>query len=239
MLTIRLLAVYLRAAAASLLLAHRLIRPIRLAAGIFLLLAPSLFTSKALLTAGVYGPIDQIYNWQPLAAHRAEMGVGPTRTHDLVDVSCSIVPWQKAVRESVKHGRLPLWNRFALTGEPLLAVLQHSALHPGTWIGFLLPLAQAWTFAMAFRMFLAISAMYLFLRELDCGEVPSLFGAVAWAFSEFLFYYLGFPLQPSVGPLPLLLLGPCRPPITTPRDLDLRDHRLPLRLGFREARRRQ
>ncbi|HTO88602.1 MAG TPA: hypothetical protein VMR54_13865 [Thermoanaerobaculia bacterium] len=206
-LTFRLLGVYFGAAAGCLMLARGFIRPIRLSAAVFLTLAPFLFAGKALLTAGVYGPIDQIYHSQPLAARRAEMGVGPTRTHDLVDVSCSMVPWQKAVREAVKNGRLPLWNRFAFTGEPLLAVLQHSALHPGTWIGFLLPLAQAWTFGMAFRMFLALAAMYLFLRELDCGEAPSLLGATAWAFSEFLFYFLEFPLQPVVSVFPLLLLG--------------------------------
>ena len=94
-----------------------------------------------------------------------------------------------------------------LAGEPLLAVQQPAVLHPGTWIGFLLPLAQAWTFEMAFRYLLALLGAYLFLRELACGEVAALFGAVGWAFSDYLVFFLGYPLTPAAAPLPLLLLG--------------------------------
>ncbi|MGH9369538.1 MAG: hypothetical protein ACRD3M_17930, partial [Thermoanaerobaculia bacterium] len=207
LLTLRLLAVYVGAASVCLLLACRFVRPVRPSAALVLLLAPFLFAGKALVTAGVYGPIDQIYHAAPLAARRVGMGIDTTRTHSLLDVSGSMVPWQKAVREAVKNGRLPLWNRFPLAGEPLLAVMQHGALHPGTWIGFLLPLGQAWTFAMAFRIFLAFLFLYLFLREIGCSEIPSLFGASAWALCEYLFFFLGFPHQPVAAALPLLLLG--------------------------------
>src|SRR4029077_1253150 len=49
---------------------------------------------------------------------------------------------------------------------------------PAPWIGFLLPLAQAWTFEMAFHFFLALLSAYFFLRDLRCGEVASFFGSV-------------------------------------------------------------
>lgn len=207
LLVLRLLAVYCVTTLTCLALARRFIRPIAFASGFFLLLAPALFTGKALITAGVYGPIDITYQTNPLAARRAEMGIGRIHTHTLTDVPGSMVPWQKAVREAVKNGRLPLWNRFTLTGEPLLAVLQHGMLHPGTWVGFLLPLGQAWTFAMSFRIFLALIGMYLFLREAGCAETASLFGAAAYAFCDYLFFFLEFPHQPVVATLPLLLLG--------------------------------
>ena len=207
LLVLRLIAVYSGAALICLALVRRFIRPIRFGVGFFLVLAPAVFTGKALITAGVYGPIDLIYKTEPLAARRAEMGIGPIHTHTLTDVPGSMVPWQKAVRESVKNGRLPLWNRFTLAGEPLLAVLQHGMLHPGTWLGFLLPLGQAWTFAMSLRIFLAMLGMYLFLREIGCAETASLFGAAAYAFCDYLFFFLEFPHQPVAASLPLLLLG--------------------------------
>jgi hypothetical protein len=94
-----------------------------------------------------------------------------------------------------------------LAGEPLLAVQQPAVFHPGTWIGFLLPLAQAWTFEMALRYLLALLSAYLFLKDLKCGEMAALAGSVAWAFSDYIVFYLGYPLSPAAAPFPLLLLG--------------------------------
>ena len=135
------------------------------------------------------------------------MGTEKTKTPILSDVALQEIPWRKAVREAVKNGRLPLWNRFVLAGEPLLAVQQHAFFHPATWIGFLLPLAQAWTFEMALRYFLSLLCAYLFLRDLACGEAAALLGAVGWAFCDYMVFFLGYPLTPAAAPFPLLLLG--------------------------------
>lgn len=204
---LRLLAVYLGTAAASLWAARRWVSPVRAGVCLFLALAPFLLVGKALLTAGVYAPIDIPYLAPPLAALAPRMGTQVTRTPILADVVLQEVPWRKAVREAVKHGRLPLWNRFVLAGEPLLAVQQPVVLHPATWIGMLLPLAHAWTFEMALRHFLALLCAYLFLRDLSCGELPSLIGAAGWAFSDYLVFFSGYPLSAAAAPFPLLLLG--------------------------------
>jgi Bacterial membrane protein YfhO len=207
LLVARLLLVYFGTAALCLFLAHRFVRSIRFRACLFLALGPFLLTGRALLTAGVYAPLDIAYQGEPLASYRAEMGIGPTRSPILTDVVYQEIPWRKAAREALENGRLPLWNRFQLAGEPLLAVQQPALLHPATWIGLLLPLAQAWTFEMAFRFLLALLCAYLFFRELGCGEVASSLGAVAWAFCDFLVFWLGYPLTPAAAPFPLLLLG--------------------------------
>ena len=91
--------------------------------------------------------------------------------------------------------------------EPLLAVQQPAVLHPATWIGFLLPLAQAWTFEMSFRYFLALLSMYLLLRDLGCGQLPSLLGAVGGGLCDYLVFFAGYPLSPAAAPFPLLVLG--------------------------------
>jgi hypothetical protein len=204
---LRLLAVYFGAAALLLFLAHRFVRRLAPFPVLVLTLAPFLLTGKALLTAGVYAPLEIAYAAEPLAPRRSEMGVAESHTPLLSDVVYSYLPGRKAVREALKNGRLPLWNRFHMAGEPLLAFQQPAVFHPGTWIGFLLPLAQAWTFEMAFRLLIALLAAYLFFRDLPCSEWGALLGAAGWAFCDHLVFFLGYSVTAAVAPFPLLLLG--------------------------------
>jgi hypothetical protein len=206
-LVLRLLAVYFATAAVSLWLAHRYVSAIRFRVALLLALGPFLLVGKALVTAGVYAPIDIAYQAPPLGPLAARFGTRVTQNPALGDVVYQEIPWRKAVREAAKHGRLPLWNRFVLSGEPLLAVQQPAVFHPTTWLGFLLPLAQAWTFEMAWHFFLALLSAYLFLRDLRCGQISALFGAVGWAFCDYLVFFAGYPLTPAAAPFPLLLLG--------------------------------
>lgn len=207
LLALRLLAVYFGAAAAFLWLAHRFVRPLRLSVALVIALAPFLLTGKALLTGGIWAPLDIAYLQEPFASHRAELGV-PTfaRTPNLSDVSAQQIPWRKALREAVREGRWPLWDRFVLGGMPLFS-RPLPLFHPGTWIGFLLPLGQAWTFDMALRFLFSLLFAYLFFRDLDCGDLAALTGGLGWAFSDFLVFWAGYPISPAVAPFPLLLLG--------------------------------
>jgi hypothetical protein len=207
MAVLRLLAVYFGAAGGTLLLARRFVSPIRWTAAAFLLLGPFLLMGRALCTAGVYAPLDIAYNDYPLAALRETSGIGPGHNPTLSDVAYQEIPWRKAAREAIKTGRIPLWNRFLLAGEPLLATQQPQLFHPTTWAGLLLPLSSAWTFELAFRCFLALLSAYLYLREIGCAGLPSLLGASGWAFCDYLVFYAGYPLSTAAAPFPLLLLG--------------------------------
>ena len=200
-------AVYGATASATLYLARRFVLPVRGGVALLLACAPLLFTGKAMLTGGVYAPIDIIYDANPFGAHREALHVPTDRTPALGDVVYQEIPWRAAARRALFEGRLPLWNPNILAGDPLLAVQQAAILHPGTWIGLLLPLPQAWTFDMAFRLLLALLCAFLFLRDLGCGEAASLLGACGWAFSDYLIFFLGYPLAPAAGPFPLMLLG--------------------------------
>ncbi len=203
----RLLITYFGVACLTLLLTNRAVRRLQASAAIFVVVVPVLFLGEAFATGGVYAPLDIVYGREPLATYRAQYGVGTQRTPILVDVVDMDIPWLKAVREAVKNGRLPLWNRFLLAGEPLLAVQQSAALYPGTWLGFALPLAQAWTFSMALRIFLALLSAVLLLRDLQCSNVAACFGGASWALCDFLIFTLGYPLGAAAGLLPLLILG--------------------------------
>ncbi len=207
MMILRSVAVYLFATGIGLFLARRYVQRLSWQSCAFLILAPILITGRAVFTGGVYAPLDIAYQAHPLAAIAHEVGIGPSRTPLLGDVVQQEIPWRKAVRDAVKNGRLPLWNRFILAGEPLLAMQQPAVLHPSTWIGMLLPLAQAWTFEMSFTLFLALLCGFLFFADLGLPLIACCVGAVGWAFSDYVLFFLGYPLSPAIAPFPLLLLG--------------------------------
>jgi len=210
LIVLRSLLVYFGTAALLLVLAPRFVLRLRLLPALLLAVAPLIFTGHALLTGGVFAPLDVAYQAQPLQSLRSERGIERTWNPLTVDVVSQMIPWRKAVREALSQGRVPLWNPYVLAGEPLLAMAQPAVLHPGTWIGALLPLPQAWTFDMTLRFFLGLASAFLFLRGTGSSEVASLLGASAWAFSDFLVFYVGYPVTPSVAPFPLLLLGLAR-----------------------------
>ena len=207
---LRLLLVYLVVAGVGVFLAHRFVTPLSRRVRVLLIVAPWLITGKAFFTGGVYAPLDIAYQSPPLSYLRSEVGVGTAKTPILGDVVYQEIPWRKAVREAVKNGRLPLWNRFILAGEPLLATQQPAVLHPFTWAGMLLPLAQAWTLEMTLGVFLALLAGFLFCRDLSLSELACAFGAVGWAFSDYLLFFAGYPLAPAAAAFPLILLGLAR-----------------------------
>ena len=206
-LVLRSLAVYGVTAGLVLWIAHRWVLPLKAPVVLAIGLSPLLFTGRATLTGGIYAPVDILYHGQPFSAQRAGLGMTTVRTPLLSDVVSSMIPWQRAVRDAVKNGRAPLWNPYVLAGEPLLAVQQPAALHPGTWIGFLLPLPQAWTFQMSLRLLIALLCAYLFLRDIGCRPAAALLGAFGWGFSDFLMFWIGYTVGNGAAAFPLLLLG--------------------------------
>jgi Bacterial membrane protein YfhO len=200
------LVVYAGTAAVLLWLFDRFVVPLRRRVALLLAIAPLLFTGKALLTGGILAPLDSAYQAEPLHSYSAEAGIVATNPL-LVDVVSQMLPWRQAVREAVFQGRFPLWNPYVLAGEPLLGVQQPAVFHPTTWIGFLLPPPQAWTFDLTVRLLLALACAYAFFRGTGSSELAALLGAAGWAFSDFLLFYLGYPVTTSVAVFPLLLLG--------------------------------
>ncbi|HWZ86595.1 MAG TPA: hypothetical protein VN032_10360, partial [Thermoanaerobaculia bacterium] len=200
-------ALYAVTAAAALWLAHRLVTPLRPGPALLLTAAPLLLTGKAFLTGGVYAPLDILYDADPFGARRVELGIGQDRAPTLGDLVYLVLPGRAAVRASLARRDLPLWNPDVLAGDPLLAMQQPAVLHPSAGLALLLPLSQAWTFEMALRLFLALLSGYLFFEDFLACEVAALLGAVAWAFSDYVVCFLGFPHALAVAPFPLLLLG--------------------------------
>lgn len=197
---------YLIAATATLLAARR-IAAISRGASAALLLLPLLLTGRALLTGGVYAPVDLAYMTPPLAPLAAKAGVTHVENPGLSDVFAQFLPWRSAVRYALAHREWPLWNPFELCGSPLAAAVQSAPYHPVSVLGYLLPLARAVTFEASMLALLAALSMFLFLRELVESEVAALFGAAAWMLSTHLVLFAGTAHGSATSALPLVLLG--------------------------------
>jgi hypothetical protein len=175
--------------------------------GLLLALLPLLFTGRAFLRGGIYGPTDLYSGHDPWRRVAAENGIERIENPILSDLAFANLPWRAAVREALVNGRLPLWNRFVLAGNPLLPAAQAGVFHPSTWLGIFLPLPLSWTFSCGFTIFLALLSAYLFFREFCRSDLAALVGAVGWGFSTYVLFWDGWAVGPSVAEFPLLLLG--------------------------------
>jgi hypothetical protein len=197
---------YLLSAAATLVLVRRFTALSRQAAAVLILL-PLCLTGRALVTGRVYAPIDLAYHFDPLASMATRVGIDRIANPLPSDVAVQFLPWNAALRWSIAHGQWPLWNPFELSGNVLAAAAQSAPFHPVTLLGLLIPPQDALGFMAAMTYFLAALGMFLFLRNLELRQLPSLFGAAGWALST---YVVAFTLTAhgnAIALLPLLMLG--------------------------------
>src|SRR5688500_10659246 len=184
------LLLYAISALALLLLCRRAIRPISAMAAVVLFVLPFCFTGLALLTDGVYGPVDFAYVTEPLLPMKNLYGIGKVHNGIQVDLHSQMIPWRKAVQWSMSRGEWPLLNPFILSGDILAAAAQPAAYSPFTLLAMLLPVAKGLTFSAAIAFFVAALAFFLFARELGCSEAASLFGAAASMYATGLSFFI-------------------------------------------------
>ena len=168
---------------------------------------PLVFTGRAMLTGGLYGPADLYYGEVPWRNLPEAAAFSPARNAILSDLAFANLPWRAALRDAIANGRAPLWNRFVLGGSPLLGAAQAAVFHPSTWLGLWLPLVPSWTFSCTFTLLLALAAAFVFFRDFGLGEAASLVGGVGWGFSTYIVFWDGWSVGPSTATFPLLLLG--------------------------------
>jgi hypothetical protein len=198
---------YLAVSVTCVALWRRHVRAMTNAAAIVLVLLPFCFVGRALLSGRVYAPIDMPFQSEPLQDYKADVGLQQPHNGWLSDLYMQMIPWQSAVRESIAHGRWPLWNRHMLAGSILAANMQAAPYDPLQLLGFLIPHTQALTFGAAMTFFLAGLFAFSFARSLGCGEVASLIGAAAFMFNGVLAFFVGWPIGRAWAFLPLILVG--------------------------------
>jgi hypothetical protein len=200
-------ALYVIAASLLLWISHHALAPLSRVAAVALLLLPLCITGKALLTGGVFGPVDLPYFTEPLRAMRVPLGVPQPHNGMLSDLYAQMIPWRKAVQFALAHGQWPLWNPFILSGTQLAASAQPAAFSPFTLIACLLPVAQSITFTAALTFFLGGLGAFLFARELGCRESVALSAAAGWMYSGPMAFFVLWSLGNSWTLFPLVLFA--------------------------------
>jgi hypothetical protein len=201
------LTLYIAVALLLLWIAHRALMPLSRAAMLALILLPMCITGKALLTGGVFGPVDLPYFTEPLRDMRVPLGVPNAHNGLLSDLYAQMIPWRKAVQFSISHGRWPLWNPFMLSGTQLAAAAQPAAYSPFTLIACLLPVAHSITFSAAMTFFLAGLGAFLFAREFGCRESVALSAAAGWMYAGGMAFFVLWSLGSSWALLPFVLFA--------------------------------
>jgi O-antigen/teichoic acid export membrane protein len=153
-------------------------------------------------------PADNLYQFQPWAAYRAQVGV-PAVPHNslLSDLVLENLPWKQFIRQSIANRELPLWNPYIFAGVPFLAAGQHSALYPFSVIYYVLPLDKAYGWFTVSQLWLAGVFMYLFMRGLGVRRFGATLAAVAYQMSGFFIASVVFQMIIAAAAwLPFLLL---------------------------------
>jgi O-antigen/teichoic acid export membrane protein len=177
-----------------------------IAAALFVL--PLMFFWQVTLGTRTLLPADNLYQFQPWAAYRDQLGV-PAVPHNslLSDLVLENLPWKQFIRSSFANGELPLWNPYLFAGVPFLAAGQHSALYPFSVIYYMLPLDKAYGWFTVSQLWLAGFFMFLFVRGLGIGRFGAVIAAIAYQLSSFFIASVVFQMIIAAAAwLPFLLL---------------------------------
>ena len=93
------------------------------------------------------------------------------------------LPLRELAGEQLRHGQLPLLDPYIWSGAPLLGGWNAGAAYPLTALFAVLPGTAAWTISMAAIWWAAGLGTYALLRALRLSPVPSLLGALSFAFA--------------------------------------------------------
>jgi hypothetical protein len=143
---------------------------------------------------------DVLYGVPPwLASRGAHAPANPL----VSDTVVTTLAWTTVVHDAFWHLRWPLWNQLALSGSPLFANDQTSALYPVTLLTLPFSPAHALSLAMLGKMWIAGLGTAFFIRQLGGGARAAFFGGVAFATSSYMVVWLGYPNATAASLLPL------------------------------------
>ena len=172
-----------------------------------LLLLPLIYFAPVTLGGRTMLPVDNLFAFEPWAAHAAEFGVTVPHNGLISDLILENYAWKRFIVQSFNRGELPLWNPHLFAGVPFLAAGQHSALYPFSVIFYVMPLAQAYGWFSVSQLFLAGLFMFLLARGLGVGRVGSAAAAVVYQLCGFYLVSVVFSMIiAGAAWLPLILL---------------------------------
>ncbi len=175
---------------------------------VLLLLLPLLMFWQQTVGGKTLIPADNLYQYQPYAAYRDQVGAPAVPYNALVsDLVLENYQFKAFIRQNISHGNFPLWNPYQFSGIPFFAAGQQSTLYPFSIIYYVLPLANAYGWFMVSQLWLAGMFMFLFARGLGLGRSGSVVAGVVYQLSAFFVISAVFPMIVAAAVwLPLILL---------------------------------
>ena len=130
-------------------------------------------------------------------------------------------PLRVLAGQEIRSGHPPLYDPYIWSGAPLLAGWNAGAAYPLTLLFAFLPPVAAWTLNMILTWAIAGLGMFAFLRALRLASVPSLLGALSFAFAGAMSAQVAhFGLVAGVSWVPIQLLCVLR--LSQPRTMPSR-----------------
>lgn len=99
------------------------------------------------------------------------------------DVFFYTYPMRTVAWRMIRHGELPLWTPFVLSGFPLLAMVQLGLAYPLTWAHLFLPDHWAEEIYVLAPFLLAPAFTYAYAREIGRSRYAALLGGLAYGYS--------------------------------------------------------
>ena len=93
------------------------------------------------------------------------------------------MPMKWLVRDVIRHGELPLWNRFYSNGQPMAANPAYEVFYPPQWLIFLPSYELGFQWHILLHFAIAACGMYALLRGLLVRPAASAFGAAVFVVS--------------------------------------------------------
>lgn len=154
------------------------------------------------ILAGLYHP------WRDIILEGYNPARFPTKNPLITDPVLQTYPWKLLVVNNLKEGKLPLWNPYSFSGQPLLANVQSAPFQITNLLFFIFPFKIAWSIQVILPSVFLTLFMYLFLRSLKLSQVASVFGGFALPFSGFYIAWLSWgTIITTAMWLPLILLA--------------------------------
>jgi hypothetical protein len=116
-------------------------------------------------------------------------------------------PMKHVVREAVRSGEFPYWNRLYSGGAPLAANPAYELFYPPQWLVYVLPFHFGVQLHILLHFAIAMTGMFLFLRRLlSISIAAAAFGSIAFVFcGSYVSLSSKLPLLFSISWLPLAL----------------------------------
>ncbi|MBL7159430.1 YfhO family protein [Candidatus Microgenomates bacterium] len=95
------------------------------------------------------------------------------------------LPWKVLAFDLIKKVKIPLWNPYTFSGNPLLANYQSGLFYPFNILYLIFHPLTAWTMLTILQVFLSMVFMFLLLRKFKVSKAASVLASFAFISSSF------------------------------------------------------